>query len=108
MSEFEESVELIIGEGEGDVIEGGEVTDADTLVETDLKQAQALTTRRLAYLLVILMAASVVGHYIAVVILVLGGNQEAVSMLSDVFTTWLPVISGLAGSAVTYYFTREN
>ena len=99
---------VIIGEDEGDVIEGGEVTDADTLVETGLKQARALPTRCLAYLLVILMALSVLGHYIAVVFLVLGGNQDAVSMLSDVFTTWLPVISGLAGSAVTYYFTRED
>ena len=128
MSEFEENVELAVGEDEGDVIEGGIVSDRATIpldvdeveggaisdleetpVKIDpLKQARALTTRRLAYLLVIMMALSVVGHYIAVIILVMRGNQAAVGLLSDIFTTWLPVISGLAGSAVTYYFTRTD
>ncbi len=33
---------------------------------------------------------------------------ERLKMVEGLFKFWLPVISGLTGSAITYYFTRKG
>jgi hypothetical protein len=47
-------------------------------------------------------------HYTCTMILEFYDKREAVESLSKIFNNWLPVITGLAGSAVTYYFTKEK
>lgn len=102
---------------EFDIIETEEVTTTETeevtaLGDEPLKFAiakqRATTARNLAYALVAVLAASVVAHYIMVSSFAVNGNAEAISSLSDIFQTWLPVISGLASSGVTFFFTREQ
>ncbi len=36
------------------------------------------------------------------------GTGDAVKNISAVFNVWVPIISGLAGSAVTWFFTSRN
>jgi multisubunit Na+/H+ antiporter MnhB subunit len=55
-----------------------------------------------------LLAATVVLHYICLTILLGLKRQEEATTLERVFNAILPVVSGLAGSATTYYFTREG
>jgi hypothetical protein len=93
---------------EGEVIEGGEIVELDEPYHVELKKQRAATTRSLAYVLVGILAFSVAAHYIAVAYLLTNGKKDVTVELSTIFSTWLPVISGLAGSAVTYYFAQEK
>lgn len=47
-------------------------------------------------------------HYFCVMVLILLGHAEDTKILEDVFHTLLPVLSGLAGAAGGYYFTKKN
>jgi hypothetical protein len=47
-------------------------------------------------------------HHVLIAVFAGRGNQDATKPLAEAFSTWLPVLSGLAGSAVAYYFTRER
>ena len=62
----------------------------------------------IAKTLVWIMAGGLLLHYSAVVTLELVGKPEAVKSLEPIFNAWLPVMSGLVGAAVTFYFTRER
>lgn len=91
-------------------IEGGDIKELNNtpFKIDDLKKQKAVTTRTLAYLLVACLVLSVVIHYGMSAWLLSIGKKDVVSELSTIFGIWLPVISGLAGSAVTYYFTQEK
>ena|ERR1035441_2686657 len=62
-------------------------------------------TGRLALALVIVMGVSLGIHYIAVAYFATRGDTQTVDALRNVFSAWLPVVSGLASAAVTYNFT---
>ncbi|MGD0002856.1 MAG: hypothetical protein ABSE06_01360 [Anaerolineaceae bacterium] len=94
------------------VIEGGEITgigpgEGEFAVDP-LKKARAQTTRTLAYVLIGILASTFILHYTIISIMLFTQRTYGIEPLNSVFTTWLPVISGLASSAVTYYFTREK
>jgi len=91
-------------------IEGGDITELNSAPYKidDLKKQKAATTRALAYLLVIILFLSVVIHYGMVAWFLSNEKKDVTVELSTIFSTWLPVISGLAGSAVTYYFAQEK
>jgi len=74
----------------------------------ELKVQEARTARLLTYGLVSLLAASVLAQYVVLSVLVYKGQAEAIPTFEHLFNTWLPVIAGLASSAVTYYLTREK
>lgn len=88
-------------------IEGGYVGE---LTELEFHEAKhrAETARRLAFLLVWIMAITVGVHYIATGVLTSLGKGEATEGLAKIFNMWLPVISALVSAAGTYYFTREK
>jgi len=73
-----------------------------------LKKAHAETAKTLSYWLVGILAGTVLLHYACVMVLVLLKRDYAVTVIEDVLHVWLPVLAGLAGSAATYYFTRES
>ncbi len=95
-----------------DVIEGGAVTDlVDPLDIDPIAKQRASTARVLAYILVTVLALSVFAHYGVMAWLSTKTeptSTSAAAALTDIFQTWLPVISGLSGSAVTYFFTRDK
>jgi hypothetical protein len=89
-----------------DTLEGGFVRPLeDYFVE---EKHRADTARRLAYSLVVILAGTVMLHYVTVLILELKGRPEAVQSVAQIFNVWLPVIASLVSAAVTYYFTREK
>ena len=90
------------------VIEGGLISEVIVLRVDPLKKDKAETTKRLAIILVVVLASSFIVHLIALMILLMTGKQTEADTLNQTFSTWLPVISGLASSAVTYYFTKEK
>jgi len=92
---------------EGEPIEGGYVSELEDLPFHEARH-RAETARRLALLLVWIMAISVGFHYVATAVLETWGNDDVAESLAKIFNMWLPVISGLVSAAGTYYFTRER
>jgi hypothetical protein len=82
------------------------VTGKDVGVTTTPPKDPEPARQLLAYFLVGLLALTIVGHYI--VLLILQWNGKSAEPLANAFNTSLPVISGLVSAAVTYYFTREQ
>ncbi len=91
----------------GPVMEGGTVKPLE-IIEVRSRRVRETTARAIALTLVWVLALSALVHYIGVFILVLADKTPAVEELNRSFNAWLPVISGLVGSAVTYYFTKER
>lgn len=91
----------------GDVIEGGTVEALDDLPFHEEKH-RAETARKMAFLLVWIMAISVCIHFVTTAIFSAYDNAAAAEGLAKIFNMWLPVISGLVSSAATYYFTKES
>ena len=109
--ERNDSIEkLTSGLDDEEVIDGGKITDLDTSeYEADPIRRHKLTTARwLAYALVSILAGSFLIHYGVMAWLASQDKIAALEIVESVFSTWLPVISGLAGAVVTYFFTREN
>jgi len=92
---------------EADVINGGYVEALEDLPFQEAKH-RAETARKMAFLLVWIMAVSVAVDFVGVAVFAGFKNVTAVESLGKIFNMWLPVISGLVSSAATYYFTREN
>jgi len=87
-------------------IEGGGIQSNSSVTVSaprDLEKSRAV----LATGLLALLALTVFGHYLAVLVLAWNGKKE-VDALSTAFNASLPVVSGLVGSAVTYYFTKGH
>jgi len=93
---------------EEEPIDGGAITDLAFPTRLHEAKHRADTTRRLSFGLIIALVSTIAIHYVAVMVLELNGKHDASESLNRVFNSWLPVISGLAGSAVTYYFTRDR
>ena len=91
---------------EADAIEGGHV---EALEDLPFQPAKHRAERRkMAFLLVWVMATSVAVDFVGVGVFAACNNTPGVEALGKIFNMWLPVISGLVSSAATYYFTREN
>jgi hypothetical protein len=77
-------------------------------IQTDnITTQEARTARLLAIALSCLLGATVIIQYSVLAALTLRGHDTAVPVFEHLFNSWLPVISGLSGSAVTYYLTKR-
>ena len=102
-----------IGAVDGEVAKD---TQVETHVADDVQEQPYVTTSRdpskdraiIAWILLAIMGGGLLFHYIAVIAFEWAGKHDAVKSLEPILNAWLPVISGLAGAAVTYYFTRER
>ena len=89
-------------------IEGGEISGEFNAYDNPIERHKATTTRWIAYLLVGMLGGSFVIHYVLMTMLAFSNKTAAMEVVERTFNTWLPVISGLAAAAVTYFFTRER
>jgi hypothetical protein len=62
----------------------------------------------LAFWLLFAMLASFVMHYTTVLVLELTDRGDAVDSLTQIFHSWLPVVSGFVGTSVAYYFAKQG
>jgi hypothetical protein len=101
----EKDVEAVVRSAVEEAIEGGS-TEGDQARPIkvrgpyDPEQYRQKVTQRL----ILLLAVLILGHYTST--LVLAWNAKTIESLTNVYNTALPVVAGLTGSAVTYYFTR--
>ena len=95
-------------EDDPDLIRGGSVEGAGAPLEFKPAQHRERTASGLARGLMFILAGTGIVHYGTVLLLAYGGQKEALEHVDKFFGAWLPVIAGLTGSAITYYFTRES
>ena len=62
----------------------------------------------IARILITMMAVGLLIHYGAVITFEWIGKHESIKSLETILNSWLPILSGLVGAAVTYYFTHED
>lgn len=75
---------------------------------SDAGQYHLQTVRRVAYSLLALLALTILVHYAVTVYVVIWGEKDNMDRIDQVFNVILPVVSGLAGSAATYFFTEPR
>ena len=90
------------------IIEGGSVSDFQEIKWEPEKKHRAETARYLAYGLVGILAFTILIQYGMTVFLIFLNRESGVATLEKLFSTLLPVLSGLVSGAATYYFTREK
>jgi hypothetical protein len=73
-----------------------------------VQQRQAETASKLAAGLLKILAGGIFLHYVCILILIYLKRDDGLKVFEDLFHSWLPVVAGLAGGAVTYYFTKER
>jgi hypothetical protein len=91
-----------------DVLEGGAVQQQAEDHYPVAERHRAETARYLAYALVGILALTVLLQYGLTVLLVWNGKADGIASLDKLFNNLLPVLSGLVGGAVTYYFTKDR
>ena len=85
------------------------IEDPKELVEVPGEPRDPAKQRAIiARILITMMAAGLLIHYAAVILFEWNGKHESVKSLETILNAWLPILSGLVGAAVTYYFTRED
>lgn len=66
---------------------------------------------RIAYILLSLLGGTILVHYLGTAILLACFREKYGTVAAEfdkIFNNLLPILSGLVGSAVTFYFTRET
>jgi len=95
-----------------DEVQDGEqhevIDDPGRQVAVSAPRDPAVDRAVISKVLIGMMAVGLVMHYVAVVAFEWTGKHESVKSLETVLNAWLPILSGLVGAAVTYYFTREK
>jgi len=92
---------------EPELIEGGDVRPLEDYAYEEMRH-RAATARILAYVLVGILAATILLQYGLTTWLVFAGRENAAGILDKLFNALLPVLAGLVGGAVTFYFTKER
>lgn len=73
-----------------------------------IQKQESDTARRLAFLSLSMLGGYLILYYGATVCIGIWGPDNLLASLKDIFSAALPVLSGLAGSAATYFFTRNK
>lgn len=84
---------------------GGDVILSVPVSEYKKVPSHEGTARELAIILVAIMGVSFIIHYTCTALIV---DRYISDNIQKLFNIWLPVISGLVGSACTYYFTSNK
>ena len=103
-SQLPEEVEIVEA---GEVIGVGGAAPETVTIKNKVHLENAKAARWVSYTLIGILAASFVVHYTVTAILVFRG-ETPVETLTDLFESWLPVITTFVGSAVTFFLTREG
>ncbi len=71
------------------------------------EEHRAKATKLLALLLFWALCTMFAAHFVAVLYLA-HNKPNSVEEVTRVFSTWVPIFSGLLASAATFYFTQER
>ena len=78
------------------------------LTSDDLKVRESQTARHIAITLLVLLGLTFVANVVTLIVLTVKNRLDAVPSFERMFAIWTPLISGLVGSAVGFYLTKER
>jgi len=90
------------------LIEGGDVIDVNPEAIEARTSHRERTAKTFALALLGIFAGSILLQYAALLTALAWGDKTAAEMVERQFNSWLPVISGMVGSAATYYLTKDK
>lgn len=93
---------------DGSLIEGGDVVDVTPEAIEARTSHRERTAKTFTLALLGIFAGSLLLHYAALMSALAWGDKTAAEMVERQFNAWLPVISGMVGSAATYYLTKDK
>jgi hypothetical protein len=73
-----------------------------------LKVRESQTARHIAITLLVMLGLTFVTNVVTLIVLTVKNRLDAVPSFERMFAVWVPLVSGLVGSAVTYYLTKEK
>jgi hypothetical protein len=106
MPEKDKEDEAPDGIVEVELLQGGDVAPLQEYQVAEKHHAD--TARYLAYGLVGILGLAILAQYVLTMVLIYSGKSDAVQTLDKTSSGLFPMLSGLVGSATTYYFTREK
>jgi hypothetical protein len=75
---------------------------------SEIEKHRATTASKLAFWLLAILGGTMAVHYACLMVLILCKRDDGTKILEDAFHSWLPVLAGLAGGAVAYYFSKNG
>ena len=78
------------------------------LTDVDLRMHGSRTARRIAIALVVMLGLTIILDYGTMIVLTVYNRLDAAPLFDKMFAVWIPLLSGLVGSALTFYFTKEK
>ena len=76
--------------------------------EIHLKAQEAKTARTLAFVLVVTLVSTFVLQQCLIVLMTFYNKPDAITHLEHSYGQWLPVLSGLVGTAVGFYLKERK
>ena len=100
--------QIVISEQTINDIDGGEVVDVGQTVTVRERMHHIVTASLLAKYIFWMLALTGSVHYFMIAFSAFKNKPEMIEELTIIFHSWLPVVSGFFGAAVTYYFTKDH
>jgi hypothetical protein len=75
---------------------------------TNIRVREAQTARHIAITLLVMLGVTFLANVVTLVVLTIENRLDAVPSFERMFAVWTPLLSGLVGSAVTFYLTKER
>ena len=89
-------------------IEGGDIVGVDKETIGTKPSHREQTAKTFTLTLLGIFAGALLLHYVALLLVLSWHDEGAAEIIEKQFNAWLPVLSGLVGSAATYYLTRQK
>ncbi len=78
------------------------------LTSDDLKVRESQTARHITITLLLMLGVTFVINYVVMILLTMKNRLDAAPLFERMFSVWMPLLSGLVGSAVTFYLSKER
>ena len=78
------------------------------LTDIDLKMRESQTARHVTITLLIMLGVTFAANLVTMIVLTVENRLDAAPLFDRMFSVWMPVLSGLVGSAVGFYLTKER
>jgi hypothetical protein len=71
-------------------------------------ERESKTARTIAITLLWMLGVTFVANLVTMIVLTIYNRTDAAPQFERMFAVWMPLLSGLVGSAITFYLTKER
>lgn len=76
--------------------------------DIDLKVRESQTARHITISLLVMLGLTFITNLITMIMLTVKNRLDAAPLFDRMFSVWMPLLSGLVGSAVGFYLTKDK